>query len=71
MPEWKGRVPLTRSHCERITLCAAAVSLLLGPSADGVEERSLVPRSCSRARLGRNATMSHAFSCVQPAFIDL
>ncbi|GBP11010.1 hypothetical protein EVAR_79691_1 [Eumeta japonica] len=19
MPEWKGRVPLTRSHCERIT----------------------------------------------------
>ncbi|GBP15805.1 hypothetical protein EVAR_93979_1 [Eumeta japonica] len=21
MPEWKGRVPLTRSHCERITAC--------------------------------------------------
>ncbi|GBP65193.1 hypothetical protein EVAR_50000_1 [Eumeta japonica] len=20
MPEWKGRVPLTRSHCERITI---------------------------------------------------
>ncbi|GBP17572.1 hypothetical protein EVAR_12282_1 [Eumeta japonica] len=20
MPEWKGRVPLTRSHCERITV---------------------------------------------------
>ncbi|GBP69369.1 hypothetical protein EVAR_53446_1 [Eumeta japonica] len=40
-------------------------------SADGVEERSLVPRSRSHARLKRNATMSHAFSCVQPAFIDL
>ncbi|GBP91738.1 hypothetical protein EVAR_57918_1 [Eumeta japonica] len=51
-------------------LCAAAVSLLLGPLADGVEERLLVPRSRSRARLRRNAT-SHAFSCVQPAFIDL
>ncbi|GBP52191.1 hypothetical protein EVAR_87576_1 [Eumeta japonica] len=31
-------------------------------SADGVEERSLVPRSRSHARLRRNATMSHAFS---------
>ncbi|GBP41686.1 hypothetical protein EVAR_24046_1 [Eumeta japonica] len=28
-------------------------------------------RSRSHARLRRNATMSHAFSCVQPAFIDL
>ncbi|GBP06404.1 hypothetical protein EVAR_4553_1 [Eumeta japonica] len=53
-----------------IKLCAAAVSLLLRPSADGVEERSLVPRSRSRTRIGRNATMSHDFSCVQPAFID-
>ncbi|GBP29948.1 hypothetical protein EVAR_18428_1 [Eumeta japonica] len=40
-------------------------------SADGEEERSLVPRSRLRARLRRNATMSHAFSCVQPVFIDL
>ncbi|GBP36457.1 hypothetical protein EVAR_88037_1 [Eumeta japonica] len=40
-------------------------------SADGVEEGSLVPRSRSHARLRRNVTMSHAFSCVQPAFIDL
>ncbi|GBP91314.1 hypothetical protein EVAR_68497_1 [Eumeta japonica] len=40
-------------------------------SADGVEERSLVPRSRSHARLRRNAKMSHAFSCMQPAFIDL
>ncbi|GBP37986.1 hypothetical protein EVAR_84974_1 [Eumeta japonica] len=39
-------------------------------SADEVEERSLVPRSRSHARLRRNVTMSHAFSCVQPAFID-
>ncbi|GBP81599.1 hypothetical protein EVAR_62086_1 [Eumeta japonica] len=31
---------------------------------------SIVPRSRSHARLRRNATMSHAFSCVQPAFID-
>ncbi|GBP62704.1 hypothetical protein EVAR_48049_1 [Eumeta japonica] len=55
-------------------LCAAAVSLLLGPSADGVEEidasqaerlaqscLSIVPRSRSHARVRRNATMSHAF----------
>ncbi|GBP31152.1 hypothetical protein EVAR_21590_1 [Eumeta japonica] len=40
-------------------------------SADGVEERSLVPRSRSHARLRRNATMSHSFFCVQPEFIDL
>ncbi|GBP36293.1 hypothetical protein EVAR_85542_1 [Eumeta japonica] len=31
---------------------------------------SLVPRSRSRARLRRKTTMSHDFSCVQPAFID-
>ncbi|GBP22126.1 hypothetical protein EVAR_10635_1 [Eumeta japonica] len=31
-------------------------------SADGVEERSLVPHSRSHARLRRHATMSHAFS---------
>ncbi|GBP12798.1 hypothetical protein EVAR_6122_1 [Eumeta japonica] len=32
---------------------------------------SIVPRSRSHARLRQNATMSHAFSCVQPAFIHL
>ncbi|GBP75096.1 hypothetical protein EVAR_49268_1 [Eumeta japonica] len=32
---------------------------------------SIVPRSRSHARLRRNAIMSHAFSCVQPAFTDL
>ncbi|GBP51939.1 mRNA-capping enzyme [Eumeta japonica] len=32
---------------------------------------SVVPCSRSHARLRRNATMSHDFSCVQPAFIDL
>ncbi|GBP70118.1 Nephrin [Eumeta japonica] len=32
---------------------------------------SIVPRSRSHARFRQNATMSHAFSCVQPAFIDL
>ncbi|GBP83860.1 hypothetical protein EVAR_64125_1 [Eumeta japonica] len=26
MPEWKGRVPLTRSHCERITKSLSASS---------------------------------------------
>ncbi|GBP31312.1 hypothetical protein EVAR_31438_1 [Eumeta japonica] len=36
--------------------CEAAVSL---------------PRSRSHARHRRNATMSHAFSCMQPAFIEL
>ncbi|GBP91386.1 Xanthine dehydrogenase 2 [Eumeta japonica] len=40
-------------------------------SVDGVEERSLVPSSRSHARLRLNATMSHAFSCVQPVFINL
>ncbi|GBP66611.1 hypothetical protein EVAR_50436_1 [Eumeta japonica] len=32
---------------------------------------SIVPRSRSHARLRRNATVSHGFSCVQPAFVDL
>ncbi|GBP73863.1 hypothetical protein EVAR_52424_1 [Eumeta japonica] len=31
MPEWKGRVPLTRSHCERITWNAVTTS----PNASG------------------------------------
>ncbi|GBP27269.1 hypothetical protein EVAR_77283_1 [Eumeta japonica] len=52
--------------------CVQPLSLFYSDaSADGVEEKSLVPRSRSRARLRRNATMSHAFLCVQPAFIDL
>ncbi|GBP37940.1 hypothetical protein EVAR_84926_1 [Eumeta japonica] len=54
------------------SLCAAAVSLFYsGASAEEVEGRSLIPRSRSHARLRQNATMSHAFSCVQAAFIDL
>ncbi|GBP47635.1 RNA-directed DNA polymerase from mobile element jockey [Eumeta japonica] len=40
-------------------------------SANGVKERSLVTRSRSHARLKQNATMNDAFSCVQPAFIEL
>ncbi|GBP09384.1 hypothetical protein EVAR_5808_1 [Eumeta japonica] len=52
--------------------CVRPLSLFYSDaSVDGVEERSLVPRSCSHARLRRNATMSHAFSCVQPAFVNL
>ncbi|GBP59415.1 hypothetical protein EVAR_47974_1 [Eumeta japonica] len=52
--------------------CVRPLALLYSDaSADGVEERSLVSRSRSHARLRRNATMSHAFSCVEPAFIDL
>ncbi|GBP04970.1 hypothetical protein EVAR_3338_1 [Eumeta japonica] len=53
-------------------LCAAAVSLLLGRIGrrSGRDiARSML--SLALARLKRNATMSHAFSCVQPAFIDL
>ncbi|GBP75382.1 hypothetical protein EVAR_34749_1 [Eumeta japonica] len=52
--------------------CVRPLSLFYSDaSADGVEETSHVLRSRSRARLRRNATMSHAFSSVQPAFIDL
>ncbi|GBP80126.1 hypothetical protein EVAR_55995_1 [Eumeta japonica] len=43
--------------------CVRPLSLFYSDtSADGVEERSLVPRSRSHARLRRNATMNHAFS---------
>ncbi|GBP60802.1 hypothetical protein EVAR_85062_1 [Eumeta japonica] len=52
--------------------CVRPLSLFYSDaSADGVEERSRVPRSRSCARLRRNATMSHTFSCVEPAVIDL
>ncbi|GBP90180.1 hypothetical protein EVAR_57520_1 [Eumeta japonica] len=52
--------------------CVRPLSLFYSDaSADGVEERSLIPRSRSCAQLRRNATMSHAFSCAQLAFIDL
>ncbi|GBP88589.1 hypothetical protein EVAR_65990_1 [Eumeta japonica] len=43
--------------------CVRPLSLFyLDASANGAEERSLVPRSRSHARFKRNATMSHAFS---------
>ncbi|GBP24062.1 hypothetical protein EVAR_27285_1 [Eumeta japonica] len=52
--------------------CMRPLSLFYSDeSADGVEERSLVPRSRLHARLRRNATISHVFSCVQPAYINL
>ncbi|GBP53228.1 hypothetical protein EVAR_9005_1 [Eumeta japonica] len=52
--------------------CVRPLSLFYSDaSADGVEERSLVPRSRLHARLRRNGKMSHAFSCAQPSFIDL
>ncbi|GBP09818.1 hypothetical protein EVAR_81089_1 [Eumeta japonica] len=58
---------LTRSHA--VSGCVQPLSLFYSDaSADGVEERSLVPRSRSHARLRRNVTMSHAFSCVPLAF---
>ncbi|GBP52757.1 hypothetical protein EVAR_27700_1 [Eumeta japonica] len=45
---------------ERRKGCVRPLSLLYSDaSADGVEERSLVPRSRLHARLRRNATMSH------------
>ncbi|GBP59102.1 hypothetical protein EVAR_48078_1 [Eumeta japonica] len=52
--------------------CVRPLSLFYSDaSADGMEERSLVPRSRSHAWLRRNATMSLAFSCMQPAYINL
>ncbi|GBP91986.1 hypothetical protein EVAR_64145_1 [Eumeta japonica] len=43
--------------------CARPLSLFcLDASADGVEERSLIPHSRSHARFTRNATMSHTLS---------
>ncbi|GBP56159.1 hypothetical protein EVAR_23598_1 [Eumeta japonica] len=54
-----------------------AVCRMIGTDGQSQTERlgrsclSIVPRSRSHALLRRNATMSHAFSCVQPAFIDL
>ncbi|GBP17692.1 Proline dehydrogenase 1, mitochondrial [Eumeta japonica] len=50
--------------------CVRSLSpFYLYASADGVEERPLVSRSRSHARLRRNATMSHAFLCVH-AFLS-
>ncbi|GBP45918.1 hypothetical protein EVAR_41219_1 [Eumeta japonica] len=71
----KKRLLMTRTcekdHVEKPS-CVRPLSLFYSDaSADGVEERPLIPRSRSHARLRRNATMSHAFSCVQAAFIDL
>ncbi|GBP75741.1 hypothetical protein EVAR_59383_1 [Eumeta japonica] len=52
--------------------CVRPLSLFYSDaSADGVEDRSLVPRSRSHAPFRQNATISHAFSCVQTAFIAL
>ncbi|GBP89100.1 hypothetical protein EVAR_64165_1, partial [Eumeta japonica] len=49
----------THTHTYAFAVCGLFYS---GASVDGVEKRSLVPRSRSHARLRRNATMSHAFS---------
>ncbi|GBP80902.1 Endoplasmic reticulum aminopeptidase 2, partial [Eumeta japonica] len=54
----------------RLVVCGRSL-FYSDASADGVAERSLVPCSRSRARLRRNATIGHAISCVQLAFIDL
>ncbi|GBP43774.1 hypothetical protein EVAR_28949_1 [Eumeta japonica] len=63
---------ISKTTCYACVSCVRPLSLFYSDvSADRVEERSLVLRSRSHARLGRNATMSRAFSCVQPAFIDL
>ncbi|GBO99573.1 hypothetical protein EVAR_723_1 [Eumeta japonica] len=49
-----------------LNYCVRPLSLFYSDaSADGVEERSLVLRSRSHARLRRNATLSHAFSWIQ------
>ncbi|GBP96073.1 hypothetical protein EVAR_66104_1 [Eumeta japonica] len=65
-----GGAPRNGARHSRVG-CVRPLSLFYSDaSADGVEERSLVPRSRSHARLRRNASMSHAFSCVQPAFIE-
>ncbi|GBP51340.1 hypothetical protein EVAR_34126_1 [Eumeta japonica] len=66
----------TSSHCRTpiVNLTNAPISKEIdAPQAErlGRSCLSIIPRSRSRARLRRNATMSHAFSCVQPAFIDL
>ncbi|GBP35712.1 hypothetical protein EVAR_82646_1 [Eumeta japonica] len=68
-----SHVDATESSEPQGTLgCVRPLSLFYSDaSADGVEERSLVPRSRSHAQLRQNATMSHAFPCVPPAFIDL
>ncbi|GBP64228.1 hypothetical protein EVAR_38715_1 [Eumeta japonica] len=54
-----NRDPQEKVVCGRFYSDASADSVLL------------VPRSRSHTWLKRNATISHAFSCVQPAFIDL
>ncbi|GBP61221.1 hypothetical protein EVAR_45239_1 [Eumeta japonica] len=64
-PNWRAGFSGLRSRVR----CVRPLSLFdSDASADGVEERSLVPRSRSHARLRRNMTMSHAFLCVQPAY---
>ncbi|GBP33840.1 hypothetical protein EVAR_20951_1 [Eumeta japonica] len=60
------------SNLDEVGSCVRPLSLFYSDaSADAVKERSLVPHSRSHARLRRNATMSYAFSCTQPAFIGL
>ncbi|GBP17555.1 hypothetical protein EVAR_12265_1 [Eumeta japonica] len=67
--EWKGRVPLTLSHCERITLCATAVFLLL-KRIGRWSGKGMARSAFSLARLA-HAERDNALSCVPPAFVDL
>ncbi|GBP05705.1 hypothetical protein EVAR_5046_1 [Eumeta japonica] len=48
MPEWKGRVPLTRSHCERITTKIGA-DLTKASSATSTSEKSSAKREAAQA----------------------
>ncbi|GBP19112.1 hypothetical protein EVAR_83425_1 [Eumeta japonica] len=62
----KGLSVLMDAHCDpaqsRPLCCVRPLSLFYSDaSVNGVEERSLVPRSRSHARFKQNATMSHAF----------
>ncbi|GBP74614.1 hypothetical protein EVAR_98481_1 [Eumeta japonica] len=65
-PEEFAKTLNTRPRARR-----AASSHVMNASQADRASLSLIPRSRLHARLRRNVTMSHAFSCVQPAFIDL
>ncbi|GBP81796.1 hypothetical protein EVAR_64497_1 [Eumeta japonica] len=58
MPEWKGRVPLTRSHCERITQFPSIKNLIFIQEADNA---LVTPRRCEPpwAALPSRTTAKH------------
>ncbi|GBP91188.1 hypothetical protein EVAR_100153_1 [Eumeta japonica] len=66
MPEWKGRVPLTRSHCERITRWNKRASRTRAASAAAPGVWAVAPATSLTGPLSRRGPSPRAYGTSRP-----